>query len=77
MPESAGIKQNSDEGISDFRICDQSFVKGNCHNSRTSGDIGMELGRVTKPVKGKKTSSKKFADGVISENHDVIAIFSI
>ena len=42
------IGQNPDGGISDFRISGQSFIKENCHNSRTSDDIDMKLGPVTK-----------------------------
>ena len=37
----------------------------------------MKLGPVTKLDKRNKTTSKKFDDDVISENCDVIAIFSI
>ena len=55
----------------------QSLIKRNCHNSSTSDDIGMKLGPVTKLDKGNKATSKIFNDDVISENCDVIAIFSI
>ena len=48
LPQSPDIEQNSDEGISDFRIFGQSLIKENCHNSRTSDDIDMKLGPVTK-----------------------------
>ena len=34
-PQSPDIGQNSDGGISDFRISGQSFINENCHNSRT------------------------------------------
>ena len=37
----------------------------------------MKLGPVTKPDKRNKTTSKKFYDGVISENYDVTVIFLI
>ena len=37
----------------------------------------MKLGPVTKLDKKNKTASKKFDDGVMSENYDVIAIFPI
>ena len=47
-PQSPDIGQNSDGGISDFRISGQSLIKGNCHNFRTSDDIGMKLGPETK-----------------------------
>ena len=77
MPQSPDIGQNSDEGISDFRIYGQSLVKENCHNSRTSDGIDMKLGSVTKLGKKNKKPSKKFDDNVMSPNHDVIVIFSI
>ena len=48
LPQSPDIGQNSDVGISDFRISGLSLIKGNCHNSRTSDDIDMKLGPVTK-----------------------------
>ena len=37
----------------------------------------MKLGPITKKNKRNKTTSKIFDDDVISENHDVIVIFSI
>ena len=37
----------------------------------------MKLGPVTKVDKRNKTTTKKIDDGVISENCDVIAIFTI
>ena len=37
----------------------------------------MKPGPVTKLDKKNKTTSKKFCDGVISENYEVISIFSI
>ena len=61
-PQSPDIGQNSDRGISDFRISGQSLIKENCHNSRTSDDIDMKLGPVTKLDKRNKTASKKFDD---------------
>ena len=50
-PQSPDIGQNSDGAISDFRISGQSFINGNCHNSRTSDDIDMKLGSETKTWK--------------------------
>ena len=67
----------SDKGISDFWISGQSLMKGNCHNSRTSDGIDMKLGPVTKLSKGNKTKPKKFDHEVMSQNCDVIVIFSI
>ena len=71
------IRQNSDVGIFDFRISGQSLIKENCHNSRTSDDIDMKLGPVTKRNKRNKKASKKFEDGVMLEKCDVIVIFLI
>ena len=48
LPQSLDIRQNSDIGISAFRISGQSLVKENCHNSRTGDDIDMKFGPVTK-----------------------------
>ena len=75
--QSSGIEQNSDGGIFDFRISGQSFIKVNCHNSRASDDIGMKLEPVTKLDKRNKTMSKKIDDDVMSENREVINMFSI
>ena len=62
--QSPDIRQHSDGGISNFRISGQSLAKENCHNSRTSDDIDMKLGPVTKLDKRKKTS-KKIDDDVM------------
>ena len=75
LPQSPDIGQNSDRGISDFQISGQSLIR--CHNSRTSHDIGIKLGQVTKPDKRNKTTSKSFDDDVMLENCDVIAIVLI
>ena len=77
LPRSPDIKQNLDEGISDFRISGQSFINENCHNSRTSHNIDMILGPLTKLDKTNTTTSKKFSDDVMSENCDVIVFFPI
>ena len=68
--------QNSDGGISDFRISGESHTKRNCHNSRPSDDIDMKLGPITKLDKKKKQRQKKFDDYVMPGNCDIIAIFS-
>ena len=60
-----------------FPISAQTLIKVNCRNSRTSDDIDMKLGPVTKLDKRKKTTSKKFDDDVMLENCDVIVIFPI
>ena len=69
--------KNLSEHISDFWISGQFLIKGNCHNSRTSDGIHMNLGPVTKLNKRNKTISKKFVHEVMSQNCDVIVIFSI
>ena len=60
-----------------FLISSQSLIKENCHNSKTSRDIDMKLGPVTKLDKRNRTRSKKIDDDVMSENCDVIVIFRI
>ena len=71
------IGQNSDGGISDFRISGQRIIKGNCHNSRTSGDIDIKIGTVTKLDKKNKKKLKKFNNDVILGNCDIITNFPI
>ena len=48
-----------------------------CHNSRTSADINMKLGRETTLGKRNKTTSKKFDDDFMSEKFSVVFIFKI
>ena len=74
-PQSPNIEQNLDRGISDFGIFGQSLIKENCHNSRTSNDVNMKFGPVTKRDKRNKTPSKKY--NVMSESCDVVIIFPI
>ena len=69
--------QNSDGGISDFRISGQSLIKENYHNFRTSDDIDMKLGPIIKPNKRNKITSKKFDVDAMSENCDVIVIIRV
>ena len=57
-PRSLDIGQNSDRDISNFQISAQSLIKENCHNSRTSDDIDMKFGHVTKLDKTNKIMSK-------------------
>ena len=47
------------QGIYDFPISGQSFIKENCHNSRTRNDIDMKLGPVTKLDKRNTRTLKK------------------
>ena len=53
------------------------MMKENCHNSRTSNDIDMELGPVTKIDKRNTVILKKFDNDLILANCDVIVIFPI
>ena len=62
MPYSRDIGQNSDGGISDFRISGQSLIKGNCHNFRTSDNIDMTLVPATKIDMRNKTTSTSSDD---------------
>ena len=62
--------------ISYFRISAQSLLKENCHNSRTSDDIDMKLGPLTKITRENK-KHKKTDDDVMSANCDMIIIFPI
>ena len=73
MPQSKNTGQNPDEGISDFRISGQFFIKENYHNSRTSKDIDMKLGLVPKFDTRNTITSKKIDDDVMSGSCDVIA----
>ena len=50
-------------------------MKENCHNSRTGDGIEMKLGSVTKRDQRNKTTPKRFDDGVLSTNCDIIVIF--
>ena len=53
-PQSPDVGKNTDGDISDFRISGQSLTKESCHSSRTSDDIDMKLGPVTKIDKKNK-----------------------
>ena len=67
--------QNSDGGISDFRISSESFMNGSCHNSRTSNDIDMKRVSVSKHDNTNTETSKKLYDDVMSANCDVSLIY--
>ena len=72
------ILGKTQEGVfSNFRFLVNPLQKKNCHNSRTSDDIDMKLGPVTKLDKRNKTTSKKFVDDDMSEDCEVIVIFPI
>ena len=75
--QSSYVGQNSDGRIFNFWISGQFLIQENCHNSRTSNDIDMKLGAVTKLGKRNRSTSKKFDDDVMSANCDAIVIFTI
>ena len=75
MPQSPDIELNSDEGIYDIGISGQSLINRNCHNFRTSDDIDMKPGAVTKVNKRNKTKSTKADNDIMLETCDVIVIF--
>ena len=72
-----GKTQNSDRGISNFQISGQSFINENGYSSRTSHNIDIKHGPVTKLDKRNTVTSKKFGDNVMSTNGDVIVFFPI
>ena len=53
----------------------QSALKENCYSSRTSDDIDMKLGPVTKLDKKNKTLSKKFDNDVMSAGQSSTASY--
>ena len=63
--------------MSDFWIFGQFFKNENCHNSRTSHDIDMKRGPVTKLDKGNTINVKKVDDNIMLENCDVIVFLLI
>ena len=63
LPQSPGIGQISNRGISDFRISGQSFINENYQNQfRTSHDIDMKLRPVIKLDKKNTATPKRFDD---------------
>ena len=70
--QSPDIGKNSNGGIFVFRISGQSLIK-----SRTSDDIDMKPGPVTKLDKRNTATLKQFDNYVMSANWDAIAIFPI
>ena len=68
---------NSDEGVSGFQISGESLINENCHNSRNSNKIDIELGPVTKLDNKNTVTSKKFDSNFMSTNYVVIIIFVI
>ena len=58
LAQSSDIGQNTDGGISDFRIPGQTLIKVNCHNSRTTDDIEMKLERVKRNKRNRNNVQK-------------------
>ena len=75
--QSPDVGKNSDGGISNYWTSDQSFIKKNCYNSRTSNDMDMKVGPVTKLDKRNTATSKKAEYDVMSANCDLLVIFPI
>ena len=67
MPQSPDIGQNSDGVISDFQVSGESLIKQNFDKSRTSDDIDMKLGLVTKFDKRNKKPSKKIENNAMPQ----------
>ena len=68
--------QNSDRVFSISGFLVKSLTNKNCPNSKTSNNIDMKLGPVTKLGEKNTTTSKKFDDDVVLANDDVIVTFS-
>ena len=58
--------ENLEGGITDFRISGQSVINENGHSSRTSHDIDMKLGPISKLDKRNTANLKKMDDDVMS-----------
>ena len=58
VPQSLDNGQNSGKRISHFWISGQSLINEDCHNLRTSHDIGIKLAPVTKLEKDKHGNVK-------------------
>ena len=77
LPQSPDIGQNTDVGISKFRISGLSVINKSFHNSRTNHDMDMKLGPVTKNWQEKHNNLKKIDDDFMLANYDVFAFFPI
>ena len=64
MSQSPDIGQNSDKRIYDFQISGQFLINENCCNSRTTNDIDMKLGPVSKL--GKRNTTKIDSDVMLA-----------
>ena len=77
MPQSPDIGYNLDRVFLISKFLVNSYIKENCHNSRTNDETDMKLGPATMLHTRNKTTPKKLGDDVMSENFDVIVIFLI
>ena len=77
LRQSPDVGQNPDEGISDFRIPDQSCKNENYHDYITTHDNDMKVGPVTAIEKKKRGNDKKVDDDVMLANCDVIVFCPI
>ena len=59
LPESPELGKTQTGGIVNFQNSAEFLITENCQNSRTSDDIDMKLGPVTKLDKRNKTASKQ------------------
>ena len=78
VPNSASLYtlgQTQTGVISNFQISGQSFIKVNCHNSRTSDDIDMKLGPATKIDKRNMATSKKLTTISFQQNVTSLSFF--
>ena len=73
MPESPDVGQNSNWGISYFRISGKLRINQNSPNSRISNGIDVKRGPVIKLDKRNTATTKKLTDDTISKNIAVIA----
>ena len=73
--QSPDIGPDPDGDISDFLISGHFLINENCHFSRKSYSIDMKLGPV--PKIDKRNTATSIDDDILSENCDVIIIYSI
>ena len=74
LPQSSDIGKNLDGGISNFQISGRFLINKIFRNSRTTNNINMKFGLVSKLYKRKMEAQKQID---MSTNCDVIVIFPI
>ena len=72
--QSRDIVQNLERGISNFRISRQSFINENCHDSITSNDFEMKLGKRTKISRRNTPTSKNLQNADINKIKGVLVL---